>query len=218
MGVVGLAITVPASLGVNLVGGAVLAQLLLRERVSPQSALAIGVVIVSIVLLSLGAGQVNRSIVTTAAVATGPFWIGLAIGVSCLAGVIWGMLNVVIRRSVTQGVSIGLLAFIVPAMGALSLAPVTLWRHGLSGLFAPPANHLVLMLLCGVLNLAAYLAIIKGLEMTTVVRANVLSASQVALAAAAGLLFFRETPSPALVAGVSLTIAGMALASRPGTV
>jgi drug/metabolite transporter (DMT)-like permease len=72
------------------------------------------------------------------------------------------------------------------------------------------------MVFCGTLNLLAYLAIIKGLELTSVVRANVLSASQVAMAAVAGLLFFREAASPVLVAGVAMTIAGMVMIGRPG--
>jgi DME family drug/metabolite transporter len=216
LGVVGLAITVPASLGVNLVVAAAFGWLMLRERVSVQSGLAIAVVIVSVLLLSAGAGQVNDSILTTAPVATGPFWIGLAILVSCLAGIIWAALTVAIRRSVTRGASIWLVAFIVPAMGASSLALVSLWRHGFSGLLATPADDFALMLICGLFNLVAYLAIIKGLQMTSVVHVNVLTASEAAMAAVAGLLFFQEASSPSLVAGVCLTVAGMALMDRPG--
>ena len=215
MGVVGLAITVPASLGVNLVVAALFGWLLLRERVSVQSGLAIAVVIVSVLLLSAGAGEVNDSILATASVATGPFWIGLAVALSCASGIVWAALNVAIRRSVTRGVSIWLIAFIVPAMGASSLAVVSLLRHGLWGLLATPGEDFALMLVCGLFNLVAYLAIIKGLQMTSIVHANVVSASQAAMAALAGLWFFQETSSPSLVAGLCLTVAGMALIDRP---
>jgi multidrug transporter EmrE-like cation transporter len=51
--------------------------------------------------------------------------------------------------------------------------------------------------------------------MTSIVHANVVSASQAAMAALAGLWFFQETSSPSLVAGLCLTVAGMALIDRP---
>lgn len=50
--------------------------------------------------------------------------------------------------------------------------------------------------------------------MTTIVHANVLNASQVAMAAVAGLLFFAEEPSAHLILGICLTIAGTLLIDR----
>jgi multidrug transporter EmrE-like cation transporter len=50
-----------------------------------------------------------------------------------------------------------------------------------------------------------------------VIHANVLTASQVAMAAVAGIFFFEEAASPALLAGVAMTIAGMVSIDRPPT-
>ena len=67
----------------------------------------------------------------------------------------------------------------------------------------------------GVFNLIGFLAIIHGLQRTTVVHANVVSASQVAMAAVAGMALFHEPPNPWLLLGVGLTIAGILRFDRP---
>ncbi len=214
MGVIGLAIAVPVSLGVNLVACAVFGRLYLGERISPQTALAMTLLIASVALLGMGAGHANDSIAASA-LAAGPLWVVLALAAACAAGIVYGSLNVTIRRAVTGGVSLATIAFIVPAMGALTLAPICLWRHGASALLASAPEDLPVIVACGVLNLMAFLAIIKGLQMTSVVRANVLTASQAAIAALGGLLFFEEAASPTLALGISLTVAGMVLIDRP---
>jgi len=215
MSVVGLAIAIPANLGVALIASAALGWFFLRERVSIQSAVAIAAMIASVIFLSHGAGEANGSSGAGAAVAWGAFLIALAVVLACVAGVVFGTLSLAIRHSATRGVSLGLLAMWIPAMGTAALGPMCLWRYGVSGLLATPLSDFLLMLLCGLLNLIAYLAIIKGLQMTTMVHANVVMASEAAMAAVAGLLFFQEASSPALVAGVCLTVAGMVLMDRP---
>ena len=100
-------------------------------------------------------------------------------------------------------------------MGVISLGPLSLWQLGIEGWGQTPPGDFVIMLLAGGFNLIAFLAISKGLQLTTIVHANVLNASQVAMAAVAGLLLFAEQPSPQLVLGICLTIVGMMLIDRP---
>jgi drug/metabolite transporter (DMT)-like permease len=45
-----------------------------------------------------------------------------------------------------------------------------------------------------------------------------LNASQVALSALAGIVLFREAASPWLVVGIAMTIVGILLVGRPGTI
>jgi drug/metabolite transporter (DMT)-like permease len=62
-------------------------------------------------------------------------------------------------------------------------------------------------------------AITQGLARTTVIHANVLNASQVAMAALAGIFLFAEPLTPWLTLGVVLTICGIILvkpASKSG--
>lgn len=221
MGVVGLAVTIPVSLGVNLVACAVLGKVWLHEHVTLRSVIALAILIVSVVLLSAGAGRANDSMAATtesASAASGTAWVLLAVAGSCLAGIAFSLLNVTLRKSATAGISLVALAFLVPAMGSVSLFPICLIRQGYSELAATTPSDFWLMVLAGVLNLASFMAIIKGLHLTTIVHANVLSATQVAMAAVAGLLFFGEGAhgvSAALVVGIVLTIVGTILIRPP---
>lgn len=216
MGVVGVAVAVPASLGVNLITCAALGWVYLGERVTGKTALAGVLLILSVSFLSVGAQQVNASLATSA-LAVGPLWVAVAVAASVVAGLVYGGLNVVIRRAATDGMAMGTIAFLVPAMGSVTLGPICLWRYGLEGLLAAAPEDLAIMVACGLLNLLAFLAIIQGLKMTSVVRANVLAASQAAVAAVGGLVFFDEAASPALGAGVSLAILGTLLLDRQGS-
>jgi drug/metabolite transporter (DMT)-like permease len=209
MGVVGLAIAIPAALGIALAGSALFGRILLGERVSPRSGVAVGLLIASIVLLKMGADQGIQ--LATA----DPVKVGLAVGAACLAGVTFAALSVTIRHSVTGDVSPYAVVFIVTGMGVISLGPLSLWQMGFQGWAETPPGDFGIMLLAGAFNLIAFLAITKGLQLTTIVHANVLNASQVAMAAVAGLLLFAEQPSPQLVLGICLTIVGMLLIDRP---
>lgn len=209
MGIVGLAVSIPAALGIALAGSAVLGRVVLGERVSPRSWMAVALLIASIVLLKIGADQEVRL------TAIDPARVALAVGAACLAGVTFAALSVTIRHSVTGQVSPYTVVFIVTGMGVISLAPLSLWQLGIEGWGQTPSGDLGIMLLAGGLNLIAFLAISKGLQLTTIVHANVLNASQVAMAAVAGLLLFAERPSVQLVLGIGLTIVGMMLIDRP---
>ena len=71
------------------------------------------------------------------------------------------------------------------------------------------------MVAAGFFNLLGFIGFTKGLHLTTVVHANVLSASQVAMAAVAGILVFQESPNLWLLLGVGLTLLGIFLIDRP---
>ena len=215
MAVVGLATAVTLSLGTSLLTSAVLGRFVLGERVSGQSLGAIGLLIAAVIFLTSGADGSAGATVT--AESRGPLSIVLAIAVSCVAGIIYGLLNVSVRRSVTGGVPAGVVALVIPMMGVVCLAPACFWRLGAGGILATPAEDALVMLVSGLLNVIAWFAIIRGLQTTSAVHANVLTASQVAMAALAGIFWFEEAITPSLVAGVAMTIAGMVMIDRPPT-
>jgi drug/metabolite transporter, DME family len=203
--VIGLSITIPVVIAVNLTMSAVLGRALLGEAVSVRSQLAIGALIVAVVLLKFGASGVESSAGRIA-------W---AVAAAGLAGVTFAALAVTIRKSVTEAVPPTTVVFLITAMGVASLGPLSLGKLGWDGLWTTPPRLLGLMLLAGLLNFAAFLSITKGFQYATVVRANVLSTSQAALAAIVGLLFFAEPPGMAVLAGILLTISGTLLV-EPG--
>lgn len=213
MAVIGLAIAVTLSLGASLFTCVVLGRVVLKERVSPQSLLAVALLVMAVGFLTFGAQDSSLAVSSTAHYP--PWMVLLATAMACLAGAVYGLLNVAVRRSVTGGMPPGIVALVIPLMGTVCMGPACLWNFGPSCVFAMPASDLLVVLVSGVLNVIAWFAFIRGLETTNVVNANVLTASQVAMAAVAGVLFFQETASPALVFGVAMTIAGMVSVGRP---
>ncbi len=211
LGIVGLAIGIPVMIGVNLVASALLGLVLLGERVSLRSAAALGLLIVAVILLSLGAGQTNQSIANATGARCGPLWVGLAVAACCTSGCAFALLSITIRSTVTQAASPSVVVFLITGMALLSLGPLSLWQLGVDGLLRTRPVDLQVMLLTGALNLAAFASLTKGLQRTSVVYANVLTASQTALAAVSGMLIFHEPPNSAMLLGVTLTVVGVVL-------
>ena len=207
--VIGLSVAIPVALGVSLASSAVLGWLVLGERVSRRSTLALGMLIGAIVLLKLGADQGPRLS------EAGTVDRLLAIAIAVAGGCSYAWLSVSMRQAAVAGAPLPGIALVATGTGVVVLGPVGLWQSGLGGLMALPLPEVSLMLVAGALNLAAFLAIAKGLHLTTIVHANLLSASQVAMAAVAGMLLFEETPNGWIVLGVVLTLVSMVLVERP---
>ena len=209
-GVVGLAVAIPAIFGIMLTASAVLGWMLLGERVSRRSAAAIGVLLVSLVFLGLAAGVLGKL-----GGATDRWTVILGVAIPCLAGAIYAVLMITIRHTVTGATPVTAVVFVTTSVGVLTLGPLSLLRLGVDVLRETSPEQYAWMLVAGTLNLIAFLAITKGLELTTAVHANVLNASQVAMAAIAGMLLFREPLTVWLIIGVCWTIAGIVLYGRP---
>ena len=211
MGVAGIAVMIPANTGFLLMAAAVLGWLLLGERVSLRSMLALALLVVAIALLAQGAGVTGPANPGQPARAT----LALAIGVACAAGTIYALLSIAIRHCVTGTTPLGAVVIIITGMGVISLGPLTVYRLGLPRLLEAPPSHFAWTALAGVCNLVAFVALIRGLQLTTVVRVNMLNASQVALCALAGVTLFHEPPTWWLLGGIVLTIGGIFLIGQP---
>jgi drug/metabolite transporter (DMT)-like permease len=59
------------------------------------------------------------------------------------------------------------------------------------------------------------MALVRGLQLTTVLHVNIINAGQVALAALAGVIFFGESCNAWLVLGISLMVAGILAFGSP---
>ncbi len=206
LSIVGLSITVPVAIGTNLTVSAILGWLILRERITRGSAFAIGLMCLSVILFSLGASRVSESITgASASMATTI----VAVLAAVMAGSIYACLAIVIRRSVTGSTNPSSVVFIITFMGVITLGPWSLYQNGLEMLYEIPIRDHILMIVMGTLNLVGFIAVVKGLELTTVAHVNVLTASQVAMGVVAGMILFGEPASSWLLLGVSLAIAGI---------
>jgi drug/metabolite transporter, DME family len=215
LGVVGLVVTIPAVFGVGICGGAVLGRVWLGERVSPRSMAAISLLLAALALLGMGAEAAGRSIAAKDAVSPGPLMLAMGVLAGGLAGGVYAILNITIRHSVTRTTLPTAVAFLVTLTGVVSLGPLSVWRLGTQALLSTPWDEFGLMMAAGLFNLIGFMALINGLQRTTVVHANAMSASQVAMAAVAGMAMFHEPPNPWLLLGICLTIAGIMGVDRP---
>ena len=214
-GVVGLAVTTPVTQGMNLIASAILGWAVLGEHVSRRSLAAISALIVAIALLSLGASNVGPSTSAAAGAIADHLRIALGVGAACLSGVVFAFLGISIRTTVTQSTSPAVVVVMITGMGPLILGPLSAWQLGPAAMGTISASCLTLAVTAGLLNLLAFTSIIYGLKHTPIVHAYVISASQTAIAALAGMLVFGESLTPPLLIGVTMVIAGMVIIDRP---
>jgi len=209
LGSIGLAASVPITLGMLLIGGAVLGRIILGEPVRTRSMIAIGLLIIAVVVLSLGG---DRSDTTSSSIVVAP-WIGaVCAGASGLAYALFGT---VMRQAMSQGLSPALTMWISGVVGTLSLWSVT-WLTVDAGEWSVlTASQWKTMGVAGVFNFTAFVALSLALKALPVVAVNLINASQVAMAAVAGIILFDEMITPSLIAGIVLTFVGLlVLASR----
>ncbi|MEN6407428.1 MAG: DMT family transporter [Thermoguttaceae bacterium] len=209
-GMVGLSVTIPVYFGAVIVCGAILGWLWLGERVARRSLTAMSVLAVALMLLGKGAETAGPVVATASAT-----MLLLAVLASGVAGASSGILSIAVRRSVKRTIAPVAVGFWIPFTGAIALGPLCLARLGVDGILATPGLQWWLMLGAGGLNLVGFLSFILGLQHITVLRANLVNASQVAMASVAGMLIFREPPNLWLLAGIVFTIVGILQVGGP---
>ncbi len=212
LGVVGLALSVSLTLGTMIAAGAVLGRVFLRESVTPQMIMAMVILIASVFVLKFGAEQAQQSI--EVADATAAWLVTAGVAAACLAGFAYALLGVVVRHASDEGTPQTATLFVVGLSGLLVLSSLTVWRSGLTHICYTAPGDLTLMILAGLCNAGAFLALTIAFRLTSVVYVNALNASQAAMAAAAGVLLFDEPITNPLLAGVALSMVGLALMRR----
>ena len=207
-GVIGLALTVPAVMGGVLVGGALTARGRLGEPITGRSLRAIVVLIAAALLLSLGADNA-RLVIAASLVLSSPTHGAVGVLVAFVAGCVFGATSTMIRETVRGTTRADAVAAVICAVGVVGLGALSVHRLGLTGISRTTPSQIAWMTGAGLANLAAFLGLIVGLRWTTVLRANVLNATQVAMAAVAGVVLFGEPTGTWLAVGVCLTILGV---------
>jgi len=133
-----------------------------------------------------------------------------AIGVAGMCGVVFSLLAIAIRYAVNKGTSLSAAVVIITATGVVTLGPISLSTVGPQALLAMSWQQYAIVYIAGVCNLVAFLAVVKGLQLTTVLHVNMMiNAGQIALAAVAGVLMFGESCNRWIALGVMLMIAGI---------
>lgn len=205
LGIIGLAAAVPITLGVMIVCSAVLGHVLLNEAVNRRKVVAILTLITAVFILSTP----NASLPNPSA----PVWLGALCAAA--SGAAYAYFGVTMRQTLTGGVSGPATMFISGTVGTTALWSITFVRLGIGPLAEVTADQWWVMVAAGVFNFTAFVALSLALKALPVVAVNLINASQVAMAAVAGVVLFAEPVTGSLVIGIMLTCAGlMMLASR----
>jgi drug/metabolite transporter (DMT)-like permease len=234
---IGLALTVPLCFATLIFSGAIMGRAWLGEALSMRAITAMSLFVAAIGLLAWHAEHARRALElserpterkaahhdiqdhvqnvsnhntssTTLANVSSARGISLGLIAAAASGVAYALSAVVIR-SAARTESIAVTLGTISLTGVVSLGVLSVWRNGLPALLATEPTALALMISAGVLNAAAFFALGKSLKLTTVAHANMLNASQVALAAIAGVLVFDEPADAALGVGIVLMLVGL---------
>jgi len=208
----GMTLTVPLSQAALLISGAVLGVVMIGERVSRRSSLAMGVLILAICLLSLDATPFATT--TTGQGGSGLILLTVALGLT--AGVGWGQAGVVIRQAALSGVSTAVTILLLSSSAIIVLGGGVLLRQGPGWLLEQTsAQEFWLSMVAGGFTSAAFFALTAALKHISIVRANLINASQIALTSLAGVMLFEEPMTRWMIVGTGLTIGGLLLMDRP---
>ena len=237
---IGLAASVPITLGVLIVGGAILGAVLLKEPVGRRKVIAMITLIVAVVVLSLPDRPVaepinvplNANAETIAASEptlpeptlpeptlpepTLPEPIDLVVGSlwAAVSGLAYAFFGVSMRQTLQTGIPARNLMLISGVTGSVALWAFCFATLGTATITSTSPTQWMLMVTAGCLNFSAFVAITTALRLLPVVAVNLINASQVAMAGVAGVILFDEPITTRLALGIALTFVGLIILAR----
>ncbi|MCA9111567.1 MAG: DMT family transporter [Planctomycetaceae bacterium] len=206
---IGLAITVPLTFATILISAAVVGRLVINDPLTKSTLCAMAAMMAAVTVLSQGTGRATAALVHNANLQT----IALGAGAACLAGVAYGTGGVMIRRCVTGEMSQSATIAVLSTTGLVSLGTTSLVRIGPEALMQTPIDQWLRMFGAGIATAIAFFAITGSYRFLTVVKVNLLNASQATLSAVAGVVLFGEPNTIWLQTGTVLTIIGLILSA-----
>ena len=216
LGIIGLILAVPLTLGTMITTGTFLGHRFLHEHVSKATIISVTLLIIAVFILSFGAGEAHHSVQgevndSPESPAVSVWILATGVGAACLAGFAYSLLGAAIRYGLHQKLSLPMTLGIVSLVGLISLTFCSLITPGLQTMLETSQRDLHYMFYAGIWNAVGFLALAKALNQTSLIHVNALSATQVAMTVIAGLLLFGESLTWMTGIGVGLTILGLLL-------
>ncbi len=212
LGVIGIAMAVPVTLGAMILFSALFGWMLLGESVSNRAMVAIALLLLALAVLAAGAGAAYQS-VTGGELDNASAVLMLIAGTvgAGLAGLSYAVLGVAIRSCLRAGAPLSSTLLLVSVTGLIALAAWSMQRIGVGGMLATNYVDMGFMLMAGICNAGAFLALTKALQTSPVWFVNSINASQATMGLLCGVFIFNEAASGPLLLGVALTIGGLML-------
>lgn len=208
LGEVGIALASPLSLGTLVVGAVLLGRFCLAEPITPRNFAAVTLLVVATILLSFATPSGLPANASGNTQPPSAFW---GIAAAAFSGILFAIQSAAIRRELALGMSLPAVLSIVSLAGSFGFGVLAFGRLGWSGLAQVSASDWGFMLLAGGFNAVGFVAATRALQLTSVGLVNSLNATQAAIAATLGIVFFGEALSGWLIAGMLLTLGGVSL-------
>ena len=206
--VVGIIITIPLIQSANLVCAVVIGYIFLREKIFFRGYLAVSILILSMICLVFGPSP---------DVVESTTWLIIGGLAAIIAGSAYAIHVVFIRyASESREMPISLIMVIVTGIGVLVFGGPLLAEHGFSGFYEGiPRSAWSLTLASGVANMIGFYFQVLGLRYTILARAQLIAAAQIVIITVVGVLYFGEIANTLVWIGVTLTIIGVLVISKP---
>ena len=208
LGIIGLAASVPITLGVLIIGGAIFGKTILNEPVNRVKIISMATLIVAVIVLSLPSTEAQSSLPKSSY----PMWSGAL--AAAASGAAYALFGVSMRQTLTGGVSAVATMFVSGLVGTITLWLIMIFWIGIEPIREATSGQWVMMLTAGICNLTAFTALSASLKSLPVVAVNLINASQVAMAAVAGVILFAEPVTAMLILGITLTLLGLMILAK----
>lgn len=131
-----------------------------------------------------------------------------------LSGLTYAYFGVAMRRSLRAGIGSATLMIISGVVGVVLLWGYSIIQLGLIQISEIHVRSWLWMSFAGLCNFIAFITLTASLKRLPLVAVNLINASQVALAATAGVILFSEPITVTLVIGLVLTLTGLMILAR----
>ena len=125
------------------------------------------------------------------------------------SGLAYSLFGVVMRQTLKDGLSMPATMFLSGSVGMIALWTFSFFWVGTDAIADITVMQWRTMAWAGMFNFAAFVALSAALRFLPVVAVNMINASQVAMATAAGVWLFDEATGPLVWTGIWLTILGL---------
>ncbi|MAT14998.1 MAG: hypothetical protein CMJ46_06985, partial [Planctomyces sp.] len=200
----GLALSVPLCFASIILSSALLSWIWLKETLQMRTVVSIFLLLVAVTLLGMASRDAtaantyldNSSIWTTI----------IAIGAASLAGISYGTSGVAIRHCLKKQVSLAGTLVWLSTVGVIALGIYCALRMTPAEMLSATPEQWQAMALAGVFNAIAFFAIGAAMKYITVVQANLVNTSQIAMCGLIAVFLFGEPMTFWLCSGTILTM------------
>lgn len=215
LGIIGLALSVPLCLSSMIIGGAILGKVILGDGMTRRTLVSIVVLIAASCVLSAGT---SGNVTPVDAQGNTTDWLRMMFGVAAafVSGIAFAYFSVTMRASLRHGMTVPLTMITSGIVGSLILWPIAVGSIGVAGIAATPSGQWTAMLMAGCCNTIAFFLLSFALRSISVLSVNLLNATQTALAALFGVLWFHEPLTLPLWIGSALTVIGLVILGTGG--